>query len=123
MEKAVQELKAQGVIEKSSSNWSSAVVLMWKKDDTARFCVDYRALNAVTTKDSYPIPRIDDTLESILLHQMSLIVVCSDYLPKRVQGIPLQEQKLKQKCLVSLQKLRENELALPEVLLAEFQVC
>ena len=48
---------------------------------------------------------------------MSLIVVCSDCLPKRVQGIPLQEEKLKQNCLVSLQKLRENELALPEVLL------
>ncbi len=65
MEKAVEELKAQEVIEKSSSPWSSAVVLVRKKDGTSRCCVDYRSLNAVTTKDSYPLPRIDDTLDSL----------------------------------------------------------
>jgi len=36
-----------------------------KKDGTVRFCVDYRKLNAVTVKDSYPIPRIDDMLDRL----------------------------------------------------------
>lgn len=66
MEKAVQELFDQGLIEKSDSPWSSAVVLVTKKDGSTRFCVDYRALNDVTVKDSYPLPRIDDTLDALV---------------------------------------------------------
>ena len=65
VEKAVEELLAQGIIEKSFSPWSAAVVLVKKKDGSTRCCVDYRALNAVTTKDSYPLPRVDDTLDAL----------------------------------------------------------
>ncbi|XP_063875862.1 uncharacterized protein LOC135108633 [Scylla paramamosain] len=64
VEKAVEELRAQGIIEKSASPWSAAVVLVKKKDGSTRCCVDYRGLNAVTTKDSYPLPRVDDTLDA-----------------------------------------------------------
>ena len=35
-----------------------------KKDGTTRFCVDYRKLNSVTNEDVYPLPRIDDTLDT-----------------------------------------------------------
>ena len=41
------------------------MVLIRKKGDTYRFYVDYRKLNGITVKDAYPLPRIDETLESL----------------------------------------------------------
>lgn len=54
-----------GVIEPSTSPWLSPVVLVKKKDRSVRFCVDYRGLNAVTRKDSYPLPRIDALVDEL----------------------------------------------------------
>ena len=64
--KKIEEIMLQqGTIEPSTSPWTSPVVLVKKKDGTWRFCVDYRKLNEVTKKDSYPVPRIDETVERL----------------------------------------------------------
>ncbi|GBO22348.1 Retrovirus-related Pol polyprotein from transposon 412 [Araneus ventricosus] len=64
-ERLVNEMVENGIIEESSSPWASPIVLVKKKDGSTRFCVDYRKLNEITKKDSYPLPRIDDTLDSL----------------------------------------------------------
>ena len=54
-----------GVIQPSNSPWCNAVVLVRKKDGSLHFCIDFRRLNALTVKDSHPLPRICETLESL----------------------------------------------------------
>ena len=49
----------------SNGPWASPVVLLRKKDGEWRFCVDYRRLNSITTKDVHPLPRIDDALSRL----------------------------------------------------------
>lgn len=65
VDQLIAKMQKQGVIEESKSPWSSPIVLVKKKDGSTRFCVDYRRLNAVTKKDSYPLPRIEDTLDAL----------------------------------------------------------
>lgn len=59
------KMQENDVIRPSSSPWALPVVLVRKKDGSLRFCVDYRKLNEVTTKDAYPLPRIDDSLSTL----------------------------------------------------------
>ena len=65
MARMVNEMLGAHVIEESSSPWASPVVLVAKKSGDLRFCVDYRRLNALTSKDVFPLPRIDDILDQL----------------------------------------------------------
>ncbi|EYC17459.1 hypothetical protein Y032_0030g2061 [Ancylostoma ceylanicum] len=59
------DLKKRNIIEESTSPWASPIVLVAKKDGSLRLCVDYREVNKVTKKDSYPIPSIDVILQNL----------------------------------------------------------
>ncbi|KAJ8397074.1 hypothetical protein AAFF_G00011280 [Aldrovandia affinis] len=59
-EEQIQDMAAAGVIEPSDSQWAAPAVLVKKKDDGWRFCVDHRRLNAMTKKDSCPLHRLTD---------------------------------------------------------------
>jgi hypothetical protein len=57
-----------GVIQESTSDWASAPVLIRKRDGTVRWCIDYRELNNVTVKDSFPLPLVEDCLDTLSGH-------------------------------------------------------
>ena len=59
------DMLKKDIIQPSSSPWASPIVLVPKKDGTVRFCVDYRKVNSLTRKDTYPLPRVDDTLDTL----------------------------------------------------------
>ena len=61
----INQMLEQKVVEPTSSPWSSPIVLVKKKDGSHRFCVDYRWVNAVTKRDVYPLPWVDDILETL----------------------------------------------------------
>ena len=65
LQSLLDDMLQQGIITESNSPWAAPVVLVKKKDGSTRLCVDYRKLNSVTVQDAYPLPRVDDTLDSL----------------------------------------------------------
>jgi hypothetical protein len=61
----IKELPENGFIRPSSSPWGAPVIFVPKKDGTQMLCMDYRALNKVTVKNKYPLPRIDDLFNQL----------------------------------------------------------
>ena len=89
------------IIQPSSSPWSSPIVLVRKKDGSLRFCVDYRKVNAVTKKDAYPLPRVDETLDTLSGSQwFSTLDLLSGYW--QVEMSPTDREKLPQRDCTNL---------------------
>ena len=65
LKKQIEELLKKGFIHPSSSPWGAPVIFVDKKDGSRRMCVDYRALNDVTIKNKYPLPRIEDLFDQM----------------------------------------------------------
>ena len=61
----IEMLLEYDMIEPSKPPWACGVVMTKKKGGQLRFCCDFRYLNAVTIKDAYPIPRIDESLSKL----------------------------------------------------------
>ena len=65
VQEEMREMEEKGVIEKSTSEWASPMVLVGKQDGSMRVCVDFRCLNEVTPMDAYPMPRVDELIDKL----------------------------------------------------------
>ena len=66
----IKELLERGFLHPIISPWGAPVLFVTKKDGSLRFCVDHRALNKLTGKNSYPLPLIDDILDQLATAKM-----------------------------------------------------
>ena len=73
----VDRMRSMGVIEPSTWEWASPVVMVPNPDGSVRFCIDYRKLNLTTVKDAYPIPRIDECIDSLGDSRVSSTLDCN----------------------------------------------
>lgn len=71
------DMLQHGIVVESKSEWCFPVVLVEKKDGSTRFCVNFRRLNAVTVKDKFPLPRIDDCLDLLAGKRSSPLLTVS----------------------------------------------
>lgn len=65
VEKQVEEWLKAGIVRPSNSDFASPIVLVRKKDNSYRMCIDYRKLNKKVIKDRFPLPLIDDILDKL----------------------------------------------------------
>ena len=85
LKKQIQEFLDQGIIRPSHSPYGAPILFVKKKEGTLRMCVDYRALNKITIKNCYPLPRIEELLDRLQgAKYFSKIDLRSDYHQIRV---------------------------------------
>ncbi|RLN13205.1 hypothetical protein C2845_PM09G13910 [Panicum miliaceum] len=111
IEAQVKEMLQNGLIQKSSSPFSSSVLLVKKKDGSWRFCVDYRHLNAITVKGKYPVPIIDEFLDE-LVHAPGLLVLICELDFTRLDYIQVRSIKQPSKPIVDIMNFESWHLTL-----------
>ena len=90
MEAEIQQYLELGLIRQSVSPWASPVLMIRKPDGGIRFCIDYRKLNALTVKDCYPMPLIDDLLDVLSNAKLfSTMDIASGY-----WNVPMEEDSI-----------------------------
>jgi hypothetical protein len=72
LKKQIDELLEKGYIRLSTSRWVAPVLFAEKKYGTKRMCIDHRALNEVTIKNKYPLPRIEDMFDQLRFSKIDL---------------------------------------------------
>ena len=65
VDKHIRDMLNKGIIQESNSPWSQPLVIVTKKDGSPRFCVDFRKLNSITKRQIFPMPRVDEVLDSL----------------------------------------------------------
>ncbi|GKF13748.1 hypothetical protein Tco_0055210 [Tanacetum coccineum] len=86
----LKELQEKGFIRPSHSLWGALMLFVKKKDGAIRMCIDYRELNKLTIKNSYPLPRIDDLFDQLQEVQFLGHVVNRDGIhvdPSKVESV------------------------------------
>jgi hypothetical protein len=84
--KQIADLMSKGLVRESSSAWGSPVLFVRKPDQTWRMCIDYRAVNRRTKKNTYPLPRIQDCIDQLgWARFLSIIDLTSGYWQVRIK--------------------------------------
>ena len=95
--KAIEDLEKKGVIQKSTIPWSSAIVLVKKKNGGIRLCVNYRRLNALVRPEGFPMPRIQDCLDAVAWATLFSVFD----LTSRYFQIPLEKEDIQKSSFVT----------------------
>ena len=106
VQEELQKLLEAGVIRPSTSPWAAPIVPVEKKDGTIRLCVDYRKLNQDTKFDAYPMPQIEEVLDSV----GSATIISTLDLAKGYWQIPLAEESKEKTAFTTPYGLYEFEV-------------
>ena len=91
----VKEMYRNNIIRESNSPWNAPILLVKKKDQSVRFVCDFRALNEVTKKDTYPLPQIKDVIDKMQgMKYWSMLDAASAY-----WSIPMAEEDKEKNCV------------------------
>ena len=90
VERQLVDYLARGFIRPSTSPWASPILLVKKKDGSMQMCIDYRGLNAITVKNKYPLPRVDELFDQLHgARYFSKIDLCLGY-----HQVPIQTEDI-----------------------------